>query len=96
MYKITKSFPKEELYGLAAQMRRAAVLIPSNVAEGFNRRHNKEYRQFLYVSLGSCAEIETQIEVSKELKYLTSEKSQIVLEKLDHESRMLQNLIKKL
>ncbi|WP_447971932.1 four helix bundle protein [Nitrospira sp. M1] len=96
IYKITKSFPREELYGLSAQMRRASVSIPSNVAEGFNRRHNKEYRQFLYVSLGSCAELETQIDVSSALKYLTIEKGQCVLEKLDHESRMLQNLIKKL
>ena len=61
-----KHFLREELYGLAAQMRRAAVSIPSNVAEGFNRRHNKEYRQFLYIALGSCAELETQIEVCRE------------------------------
>ncbi|WP_447969415.1 four helix bundle protein [Nitrospira sp. M1] len=96
IYKITKSFPREELYGLSAQMRRASVSIPSNVAEGFNRRHNKEYRQFLYVSLGSCAELETQIGISSDLKYLTPEEGQFILEKLDHESRMLQNLIKKL
>ena len=96
IYKITKSFPKEELYGLAAQMRRAAVSIPSNVAEGFNRRHNKEYRQFLYIALGSCAELETQIEVSCELKSISPEKSEHLLGKLDHETRMLRNLIKKL
>ncbi len=59
MYRMTKEFPKEETYGLIAQMRRAAVLIPSNVAEGFNRKHNPEYRQLLYVALGSCAELET-------------------------------------
>ena len=96
IYRMTKSFPKEELYGLVAQMRRAAVLIPSNVAQGFNRRHNKEYRQVLYIALGSCAELETQMEVSCALKYLPREKTQLILEKLDHESRMLQNLIKKL
>ena len=96
VYALTKSFPKEEIYGLAAQMRRAAVSIPSNIAEGFNRRHNKEYRQFLYVSLGSCAELETQIEVCGDLGYLSKEKGQLVLEKLDHETRMLRNLIKKL
>ncbi|MDH4152843.1 MAG: four helix bundle protein [Nitrospira sp.] len=56
VYTIRKQFPREEVYGLMAQMRRAAVSIPSNVAEGFNRIHNKEYRQFLYVALGSCAE----------------------------------------
>ncbi|MDH4303039.1 MAG: four helix bundle protein [Nitrospira sp.] len=56
VYTIRKQFPREEVYGLMAQMRRAAVSIPSNVAEGFKRIHNKEYRQFLYVALGSCAE----------------------------------------
>lgn len=95
-YNMTKSFPQAELYGLASQMRRAAVSIPSNVAEGFDRRHNKEYRQFLYISLGSCAELETQLEVSSELQYLSSVKAQAILEKLDHETRMLRNLIKKL
>ncbi len=96
IYKATKSFPREELYGLSAQIRRAAVSVPSNVAEGFNRRHNKEYRQVLYIALGSCAELETQLEVCRELKYLFTKDGQSILEKLDHESRMLQNLIKKL
>lgn len=96
MYKMTKAFPREELYGLAAQMRRATVSIPSNIAEGFNRRHNKEYRQFLYIALGSCAELETQIDVSCELKYFSPEQSEHLLEKLDHETRMLRNLIRKL
>lgn len=60
IYRLTSNFPKEEQYGLVSQMRRSAVSIPSNVAEGFNRNHNKEYRQFLYIALGSCAELETQ------------------------------------
>ena len=54
-YKSTEKFPKQEMYGLVVQMRRSAISIPSNVAEGFRRYHNKEYKQFLYVSLGSCA-----------------------------------------
>jgi len=61
IYILTKKFPKEELYGLTSQMRRSAVSIPSNIAEGFRRYHNKEYKQFLYIALGSCAELETQI-----------------------------------
>ena len=96
VYEATKRFPREEVYGLAAQMRRAAVSIPSNVAEGFNRHHNREYRQFLYVALGSCAELETQTEVSRELGYLDHPKHRRLLEKLDHEGKMLQNLIKRL
>jgi len=96
IYKTTKTFPIEEIYCLTNQMRRAAVSIPSNIAEGFSRYHNKEYRQLLFVALGSCAELETQIEIAYELGYLDKSSSQSLLEKLDHESRMLRNLIKKL
>lgn len=95
-YKLTEKFPKRETYGLISQMRRAAVSIPSNVAEGFRRYHNKEYKQFLYVSLGSCAELETQITIAKELKYIPKDEEAILLEKLDHLCRMTTNLIKKL
>jgi four helix bundle protein len=77
-------------------MRRAAVSIPSNVAEGFRRQHNKEYKQFLYISLGSCAELETQITISKELGYLADNVEAQLLEGLDHISRMISNLLKKL
>jgi four helix bundle protein len=96
VYRITKEFPREEIYGLMAHMRKAAVSIPSNVAEGFNRVHNKEYRQFLYVSLGSCAELETQVEISAELGYVDQKGLALMIEKLDHEARMLRNLIRKL
>jgi len=96
VYRASKGFPKEEIYGLVGQLRRAAVSIPSNIAEGFNRQHNKEYRQFLYIALGSCAELETQLEVSCELGFLTKEAGSPLLEKIKHESRMLQNLIKKI
>jgi four helix bundle protein len=96
VYRVTGKFPKEEMYGLVSQMRRAAISIPSNVAEGFNRRHNPEYRQLLYVALGSCAEFETQIEVAHDLKFLSTDDRYSLLEKLDHESRMLRNLIKRL
>ena len=96
VYKVTHSFPKEENYGLISQMRRAALSIPSNIAEGFNRFYNKEYRQFLYIAIGSCAELETQVEIAFELKYLNEVSKGALLEMIDHESRMLRNLIKKL
>ena len=96
IYLLTKKFPKEELYGLTSQIRRSAISIPSNIAEGFRRYHNKEYRQFLYISLGSCAELETQIAIAKNLKYITEEKEIELTEKLDHICRMTSNLIKKL
>jgi len=96
VYKSTNRFPKQEFYGLASQMQRCSVSVPSNIAEGFNRFHNKEYRQFLYIALGSCAELETQIEIAVELEYMDEQKKTFLLEKIDHESRMLRNLVKKL
>ncbi|MFH1776719.1 MAG: four helix bundle protein [Candidatus Omnitrophota bacterium] len=65
VYKIAHELPKQEVYSLVSQMKRSAVSIPSNIAEGFNRFHNKEYKQFLYIALGSCAELETQIEIAQ-------------------------------
>jgi len=95
-YRVAASFPQREIYGLMSQMQRAAVSIPANVAEDFNRCHNKEYRQFLYMALGSCAELETHIEIAADLKYVDEAKKGVLLEKLDHESRMLRSLIGKL
>lgn len=68
-YKLTTGFPKTELYGLTQQMRRAAVSIPSNIAEGYNRKHNAEYRQFLSVAYGSLSELQTQYLLSVDLGY---------------------------
>lgn len=96
IYRMIQKFPREEIYGLTSQMRRSAISIPSNIAEGFNRFHTKEYSHFLYIALGSCAELETQIEIAWRLEYLLAGQKDSVLEKVDHESRMLTNLIKKL
>jgi len=68
VYNITKSFPKEELYGLSAQTRRCAVSVPSNIAEGY-MRGSKEYIQFLKIALGSAAELETQLSLSRDLGF---------------------------
>lgn len=68
VYTLTEKFPKDELYGLKSQMERAAVSIPSQIAEGYLRRHRKEYIHFLSIALGSAAELETQILVCKSLK----------------------------
>ncbi len=73
VYELTKGFPKEEVYGLVAQMRRAAVSVPSNIAEGAARNSNKEIIQYLYVSLGSLAELDTQVVLSRELGYTRDE-----------------------
>lgn len=70
IYTLTKSFPKEELYGITAQMRRAAVSIPSNIAEGAARATNKEFIQFLHIALGSLSELETQCILAVELELM--------------------------
>lgn len=69
IYKLTENFPKTEQYGIISQMRRAAVSIPSNIAEGRRRGSKKEFKQFLVIAYGSGAELETQIEISKRLNY---------------------------
>ena len=73
VYSITKRFPREETYGLASQMRRAAVSLPSNIAEGHTRESRKEYLHFLSVAQASLAELETQAELGLRLGYVTSE-----------------------
>ncbi|KKU91706.1 MAG: 23S ribosomal protein [Candidatus Jorgensenbacteria bacterium GW2011_GWA1_48_11] len=65
IYKITNNFPQSELYGLTSQMRRAAISISSNIAESYNRFHNKEKKQFLAVAFGSGSELESQLEIAK-------------------------------
>lgn len=69
VYKLTKKFPKSELYGLTSQLRRATFSIPSNIAEGYVRQHRPEYIQFLTIALGSAAETETQLLLAKELQF---------------------------
>jgi four helix bundle protein len=96
IYDITKHFPKEEMYGLTTQMRRSAISIPSNIAEGFKRYHAKEYKQFLYIALGSLAELETQIVIAKEIGLIDDTRLDSINEKLDHTSKMLSSLISKL
>ena len=96
VYKVSSKLPKEELYGLTSQIRRSAISIPSNVAEGFRRQHNNEFKQFLYISLGSCAELETQIIIAEELGYIDKNQTTKLLEDLDYICIMTSNLIKKL
>lgn len=96
VYLSTNDFPQNEMYGLVSQMRRSAVSIPSNIAEGFKRFHNNEFRQFLYITLGSCAELETQIIIASELNYINVNVRKNMIEDINHISRMIYNLIKKL
>lgn len=73
IYEVTKRFPKEELYGLVSQMRRAAFSIPSNIAEGYCRKHLRDYIRFLGIAYGSAAELETQLIISKKIKLVKKE-----------------------
>jgi four helix bundle protein len=77
VYKVTSIFPKEELYGLTSQIRRASVSIPSNIAEGQARNTTGEFSQFLGISKGSLAEVDTQLEIAKRLGFLSGESFQL-------------------
>jgi len=94
IYEKTTKFPSEELYGLVSQLRKAAVSVPSNIAEGARRGGTKEFKYFLSIALGSLAEIETQIILSKELLYIKKTDEDFLLEKVDHIIRMIVNLQK--
>ncbi len=96
IYGITEEFPQRELYGLTSQMQRSAISIPSNIAEGFARGHTAEYKQFLRIALGSCAELDTQLIIAHRRNYTTQAEILNLQEALDHESRMIMNLIKSL
>ena len=96
IYKVTKEFPKEEMYGLSNQMRRSAVSVASNIAEGKTRQSINEYVNFLYIALSSASELETQVIISKELEYIDKKIEAEILESIDHISRMTRNLIKSL
>ncbi|MDD2656913.1 MAG: four helix bundle protein [Candidatus Magasanikbacteria bacterium RIFOXYC12_FULL_33_11] len=77
IYKLTNSFPNEEKFGLSSQMRRAAVSIPSNIAEGYARKSTKENAQFLNIAFGSATEVETQIIIAKKLNFINIESYKI-------------------
>jgi len=96
IYEITKSFPNSECYGLTSQIRRAAVSIPSNIAEGHTRGHKAEFRQFLFIALGSSAELETQLIIAYELGYLDSLKKNKLIEEMDILGKQIRTLISRL
>lgn len=96
IYNITINFPKEELFVLVSQLRRAAISITSNIAEGFGRKSNKEKVQFYFVSLGSIYEVENQIIIARDLGYLEKEIFNKTIELLIEVQKMLYSLIKKI
>ncbi|SHM16792.1 four helix bundle protein [Flavobacterium saccharophilum] len=89
IYQLTNSFPKEEIYGLSSQIRRSAISIPSNIAEGYGRDGNSDYLRFLNISISSLFEIQTQLEISYNLKYI----NQIQFNKTNGESREIERML---
>lgn len=95
VYKTTKNFPKDEIFGLTSQMRRASVSITSNIAEGFGRQGMKEKIQFYYLSQGSLIELKNQIEISKDVGYINESNYKELLEQADLAHKLLQGLTTK-
>jgi len=96
IYKLTRAFPKDEKYNLTSQIRRAAVSLPSNIAEGYGRRTTPDYIRALYIAYGSICELETQIMLSGDLGYISAQSLEPFLENLHEVERMLKALIKSL
>jgi four helix bundle protein len=93
IYRQTKSFPKEELYGLTSQLRRAVVSVPANIAEGYERQYRKEYVQFLNIAKGSLGEVETYLLLAKDLGYIESNKFEELEEMRTEIAKLLRGLI---
>jgi four helix bundle protein len=96
VYDLTKNFPREEIYGITSQMKRSAISIPSNIAEGSKRGTKKDYRHFLLNAFGSGAELETQIIISQKLGFCTDSNQTVVNKLLDEIMRMLNKMIQEL
>jgi S23 ribosomal protein. len=96
IYTLSASFPEQERFGLISQIQRAAVSIPSNIAEGSARTSDKEFSRFLEISLGSAREIETQIILANRLGYITDTQLEIILDKIDHIEKQLYLFINRL
>jgi four helix bundle protein len=92
-YRVTAEFPKHEFYGLSQQMRRAAVSVPSNIAEGKGRRTNREFTQFLFNARGSLLELQTQVMIAQELQYVSESESRKLLDEATRVGRSLAGLI---
>ena len=95
-FKLTAEFPKQEMYGITSQITKAAVSIPSNIAEGSSRSSDKDYNRFLEISLGSAFELETQLLISEAINYGESELRNSVLKNLDEEQKMLMGFMNSL
>ena len=95
-YRVVSSFPKEEKYAISSQITRAAVSIPSNIAEGSSRTSMKDYNRFLEISLGSTFELETQLLIAEAVNFGEKEKRDDLLKEIDEEQKMIMSFMRKL
>ena len=95
-YRVVSSFPKEEKYSISSQITRAAVSIPSNIAEGSSRTSMKDYNRFLEISLGSTFELETQLLIAEAVNFGEKEKRDDLLKEIDEEQKMIMSFMRKL
>lgn len=93
VYKMSEAFPETERYGLTSQVRRSAVSIPSNIAEGYGRRSKNDYKRFLQISQGSLYELETQLILANQLKFISTEEINEVATRMEAISKMTNKLI---
>jgi len=96
VYRITKDYPQDERFGLISQMRRSAVSIPINIAEGYRRNSINEYIQFVHIAYGSCGELETLISLSRDLEFIDKDRFTKLYELQEEVSKLLNGLIKSL
>jgi four helix bundle protein len=96
IYILTASFPKSEVFSLVSQIRRAAISIPSNIAEGYGRKSSKEYAQFYAIAYGSCLELETQLLIAQEVGYIEAKEAEKVFALLKEVSAMLNAMLSKM
>ena len=95
-YSVSALFPKEEQFGLTSQLRRCSISIPSNISEGYGRNSSKDYHRFLLIATGSLFELQTQIEIAFNLKYITEENFKKLYEESRELERMISSLVRKI
>ncbi|MGH2646452.1 MAG: four helix bundle protein [Ginsengibacter sp.] len=96
IYFSTQKFPSSETYGLTSQIRRSAISVPANIAEGYGRNSTGDYKRFLQIAVGSLFELQTQLEIASNLNYLAKDNYEAFLERTNELDRMLFSLIKKI
>ncbi|WP_418263450.1 four helix bundle protein [Flavobacterium faecale] len=96
IYLLTNTFPKEEIYGLTSQIRRCSISIPSNIAEGYGTESDKDFLRFLYISVGSLFEMQTQLEIAKNIAYINEDLFNNIYENSREVERMIVSFNKKI